>query len=65
MQAVRVEHYIRRANDFLDGMRLTNLDESLLSSSALLAIHSAVSYSDALRIGLGETERFEDRGMAI
>jgi hypothetical protein len=56
MQAVRVEHYIRRANDFLDGMRLTNLDESLLSSSALLAIHSAVSYSDALRIGLGETE---------
>jgi hypothetical protein len=60
MQAVRVEHYLRRANDFLDGMRLTNLDDSFLASSALLAIHSAVSYSDALRTGLGDTDLASD-----
>ena len=60
MQAVQVEHYIRRATDFLRGMHLMRGDESYLNSSALLAIHSAVSYSDALRTGLGETKLSAD-----
>jgi hypothetical protein len=53
MQSVQVQHHIRRATDFLDGMHLTRNDKDFLNSSALLAIHSAVSYSDALRVGLG------------
>jgi len=54
MQAVRVQHYIQRATDFLEGMQLTRNDESYWNSSALLAIHSAVSFTDALRLGLGD-----------
>ena len=54
MQAVQVQHYIHRAADFLDGMQLTRTDKSYWNSSALLAIHSAVSYCDALRLGLGD-----------
>jgi hypothetical protein len=60
MQAVEVEHYIRRATDFLAGMKLTRDDDSYWNSSALLAIHSAVSYSDALRKGLGDTKLSSD-----
>ena len=51
---MQVQHYIHRATDFLEGMQLTRTDESYWNSSALLAIHSAVSYSDALRLGLGD-----------
>ena len=54
MQTVQLQHYIRRSTDFLEGMKLTRTDEPYWNSSALLAIHSAVSYSDALRIGLGD-----------
>jgi hypothetical protein len=54
MQSVRVQHYIQRATDFLEGMKLTRMEKSYWNSSALLAIHSAVSYSDALRVGLGD-----------
>lgn len=54
MQSVRVQHYIQRATDLLEGMQLTRTDSSYWNSSALLAIHSAVSYSDALRVGLGD-----------
>ena len=48
--------YLTKARDFLKGM---NLPEDLAESecrysSALLAIHCAISYSDALRVGLGE-----------
>jgi hypothetical protein len=53
MQALRVQHYLRRAADFLEGMRLTGLDESFPNSSGLLAVHAALSYADALRAGLG------------
>jgi hypothetical protein len=60
MDALRVEHYIGRATDFLDGMRSIQLKDGLLSSSALLAIHSAISYSDALRSGLGDDELSSD-----
>ena len=60
MQAVRVQHYIQRATDFLEGMKLTRGDEPYWNSSALLAIHSAVSYSDALRTGLGDQKLSAD-----
>ncbi|WP_213803828.1 hypothetical protein [Granulicella sp. dw_53] len=55
MSAVKVQHHIRRAMDFLEGMKLSaRTDEPCWNSSALLAIHSALSYSDALRVGLGD-----------
>lgn len=54
MQAVQVQHYIERATDFSRGMKLMSDDEDHINSSALLAIHSAISYSDALRAGLGD-----------
>ncbi len=54
MSAMEVQHYLSRAQDFLEGMILLREDEQFRSSSALLGIHSAVSYTDALRIGLGD-----------
>jgi len=54
MSAVQVQHYLGRARDFLKGMDF--LKEDLAGyrySAALLAIHGAISYCDALRIGLG------------
>ena len=60
MQAVQMQHYIQRATDFLEGMQLTRNDQSYLNSSALLAIHSAVSFTDALRLGLGDQSLASD-----
>ncbi len=53
MQAVQVQHYLRRARDFLKGMDLLKDDLTFGYSSALLAVHGAISYCDALRTGLG------------
>jgi len=54
MGAVQVQHYLGRARDFFNGMRLLRDDlPKYMSSSALLGIHSAISYSDALRTGMG------------
>lgn len=55
MSSVQVSHYLRRAADFGNAMKLLSDDPDYLSSAALLAIHSAISYSDALRIGLGDS----------
>ena len=60
MAIVQVQHFLDRARDFLKGKVLLR-DEKLLGddlsayrlSSALLGIHCAISYSDALRIGMG------------
>ena len=60
MRSVRVRHYLQRATDFFDCMQLTRDDESFRNSSALLAIHSAVSFCDALRAGLGDRELSSD-----
>ena len=54
MDVVIIEQYIRRAADFYAGMELTRDDELYANSAALLAIHSAISYSDALRVSLGD-----------
>jgi hypothetical protein len=60
MPAVQVRHFLKRATDFLEGMKLTREDKNYWNSSALLAIHSAVSYSDALRARLGDGQLSAD-----
>ena len=60
MSAESLRHYISRAADFIRGMKVTQDDELYRSSSALLAIHAAVSYSDALRTGLGDRQLSND-----
>jgi len=48
--------YHRRATQLADAMKLCRDDLSAYASAAaLLAIHSAISYSDAVLIGLGGT----------
>ena len=57
MIAVEVQHYLSRARDFLKGMDLLKDDlTGYRYSPALLGIHSAISYSDALRTGMGCTD---------
>ncbi|MGB7136404.1 MAG: hypothetical protein WBD46_14020 [Acidobacteriaceae bacterium] len=57
MQATQVQHYLNRARDFLEAMKLLREDLSGFGySSALVAIHGSISYADALRIGLGGTD---------
>jgi hypothetical protein len=54
MIGVQVQDYLSRARDFFNGMRLLRDDLPVfMSSAALLGIHSAISYSDALRTGMG------------
>jgi hypothetical protein len=54
MMAAQVQQYLSRARDFFGAMRLLSDDlREFGSSSALLGIHSAISYSDALRTGMG------------
>ncbi len=55
MLSVRVREYIQRATDFSSGMKLLSNEPGYWNSAGLLAIHSAISYSDALRTGLGDT----------
>jgi hypothetical protein len=61
MIAIEVQHFLGRARDLLKGMDLLKDDlEEFKYSSALLGIHSAISYSDALRIGLGNAKLSSD-----
>lgn len=62
MGAVQVQHYLSRARDFLAGMNSLLKEEMFIMkdeyvqfrySPALLGVHGAISYCDALRIGLG------------
>jgi hypothetical protein len=54
MGAVQVQQYLGRARDFFKGMEFLKDDLAEYGrSSALLGIHSAISYCDALRSGLG------------
>jgi len=53
MEAAQVRLYLQRARDFLQGMRLLSEDTAEFGySSALLAVHGAIAYSDAIRFGL-------------
>ena len=49
-----VRHYIRRAGEFVLAMQLIRDDPEYHNAAALLAIHAAISYTDALRMGLGD-----------
>ena len=60
MAPMKVRLYIQRATDLFNGMQLTRGDDLYKNSSALLAIHSAISYTDALRTGLGEENLSDD-----
>jgi hypothetical protein len=61
MTAVDVQHFLGRARDFLKGMDLLQNDlAEFRYSSALLGIHGAISYCDALRVGLGSTKVSSD-----
>lgn len=54
MPAAQVQHYLIRARDFLEAMKLLRDELGVYGySSALVAIHGSISYADALRIGLG------------
>jgi len=63
----RFSTYYRRATQFASAMKLCQDDLSAYASAAaLLAVHSAISYSDALLIGLGSKRpRGEDHREAI
>ena len=61
MISVEVQHYLDRARDFLEGMNLLKEDLDVFGfSSSLLGIHCAISYCDALRIGLGSSRVSSD-----
>ncbi len=61
MGAVQVQHYLARARDFLKGMELLKDDlAEFKHASALLGIHGAISYCDALRVGLGSDNLSSD-----
>jgi hypothetical protein len=54
MVEARFTVYHRRATQLADAMKLCQDDLSAYASAAaLLAVHSAISYSDALLMGLG------------
>jgi hypothetical protein len=61
MIAVKVQHYLSRARDFFKGMELLKDDlGGFKYSSALLGIHAAISYCDALRTGMGSADVSSD-----
>ncbi|MGD0628169.1 MAG: hypothetical protein ABR987_02390 [Terracidiphilus sp.] len=57
MAVIEIQHYLSRARDFRKGMELMELMKEdpteYRYSSALLGIHGAISYCDALRAGMG------------
>jgi hypothetical protein len=57
MISVEVQHHLGRAREFLEGMRvLRDENEDYGYSTALLGIHAAISYCDALRKGMGQMD---------
>lgn len=76
MSAIAVQHFLRRAKDFEYSMKLCNetslnaevdfpatgpsRSNESLQSAALLGIHAAISYADALRTALGDPELSAD-----
>jgi hypothetical protein len=61
MPVTDIRLYLKRGRDFLEGMRLLRDDAAAYGySSALLAIHGAIAYCDALRAGLGDDKPASD-----
>ena len=82
MSVIAVQHFLRRAKDFEYSMKLCNESSlcaevefpaagvdrgnESLQSAALLGIHAAISYADALRTALGDSElSAEDHQKAV
>jgi hypothetical protein len=61
------QQYAEKANCFLRGMKRLNDDDANYSSSVgLLAVHSAISLSDAINVGLtGKRGKFQDHTQAV
>lgn len=57
MSAIEVRNYLAKADDFLDGMKFFADSAEHRVSMALLAVHSAISYGDALWIALGNENK--------
>ena len=60
------QQYVEKANHFLQGMKLLNDDVgNYRSGVGLLAIHSAISLSDAICMGLtGRRGKYQDHAQA-
>jgi len=57
MSAIEVAQFLGRARDFLKGVDILSYElAEYRYSSALLGIHCAIAYSDALRYGLGSVK---------
>jgi hypothetical protein len=63
---VATQQYIEKADHFLKGMKLLNDDvRSYRSGIGLLAVHSAISLSDAVTVGLtGKRGKYQDHAQA-
>ena len=63
---VTTQQYIEKADHFLQGMKLLAEDvKSYRSGIGLLAIHSAISLSDAIKVGLtGKRGKSQDHAQA-
>jgi hypothetical protein len=63
---IATQQYIEKADHFFHGMELLFYDvPSYRSGIGLLAIHSAISLSDAIVVGLtGKKERYQDHAQA-
>jgi hypothetical protein len=63
---IESQQYIDKADHFLQGMKLLNDDvSSYRTGIGLLAIHSAISLSDAITVGLtGKRRTYQDHAKA-
>jgi hypothetical protein len=63
---VLTQHYIEKADQFFQAMRLVSEDMSAYASSvALLAVHSSISLNDAIAVGVtGRRTKSEDHRRA-
>jgi len=61
MAAADVQKFLNRARDFRSGLDLLHGDlDAFGYSAALLGIHGAISYADALRTGMGSKSLSSD-----
>ncbi len=66
LDRITTQQYIEKADHFFHGMGLLSDDVTAYRTSiGLLAIHSAISLSDAITVGLtGEKQRYHDHAQA-
>jgi hypothetical protein len=66
LNTIATQQYLEKADHFLQGMKLLADDvEAYRSGVGLLAIHSAISLSDAIKVGLtGKRGKYQDHSQA-